>query len=326
MTRIMTLLAGAFAGLGCMLPSGAALAIDYPAKPVTIVVPYPAGGVVDIAARLLADKLGASLKTRVLVDNRPGAGGTIGAASVARAEPDGYTLLMGGSATNVFAPAMYPKLPYDPAKQFAPISQVIAGPLVLVVNASVPASTMHEFLDYLRANGDRVNYSSNGPGTFPHLAGELFKQTTGLKPTHIPYSGGPKAILAVLANEVAFSINHIPNVMPLIKSGRLKALATTGMQRSPSFPDLPTFAEAGLKDFEASAWFGLFAPSGTPPSIINRLQAEVAEALKSRDIRERFAAQGDEPVGSAPEAFAAFLRKETEKWPGIIRNAGVSVD
>ncbi len=297
---------------------------EYPSKPVSIVVPYPAGGVVDIVGRLVAEKLSTSLGKRVIVENKAGAGGTIGAAYVAKAAPDGHTLLVGGAATHVFAPLLYKGVPYDPVKQFAPISQLTAGPLVLVVNSAVPAQNMAEFLAHLRASGDKANYSSNGKGTFPHLAVELMKQAANVAPTHVPYNGGPPAILALASGDAAFSINHIPNVLAQIKAGKIRPLATTGMARSSSFPDQPTFDEAGFKGFETSAWFGLFAPAGTPQPIVDRLARDAAEALKAKDLRDKLAVQGDEPVGSTPVAFANYIRGEIAKWTKVVRNAGIA--
>lgn len=326
MTRIATVAARLLSGLALAFAWTAGSGADYPSKPVTLVVPAPAGGVIDIVGRLIADRLSTSFGTRVIVENRPGAGGTIGAASVARAEPDGYTLLMGGLATHVFSPSLYPKVSYDPVKSFAPITQVSAGPLVLVVNQAMPVRDFKDFQDYLRANGDRINYASNGQGTLPHLSVELFKRATGLKPTHVPYGGGPKALLALLSNEVAFSINHIPVVLPQIKAGRLKALATTGSERSAVFPDLPTFGESGLKGFEAVAWWGLYAPAGTPKAVIDRIHAATSEALNTRDVREKLLQLGDEPVASSPDSFASFLQSELSKWPKVIQAAGVTVE
>jgi tripartite-type tricarboxylate transporter receptor subunit TctC len=308
-----------------IIAAGAASpALAYPTKIVTLVVPFPAGGVVDIIGRLVADKLGTQLGTKVIVENRPGAGGTLGAAFVARAEPDGYTLLVGGAAAQVFSPLIYPDIPYDPVKSFAPIIQLTSGPLVLVVPQSSPVTTFPEFESFVRREGERLNYASNGPGTFPHLAAELYRQATGAKFTHIPYSGGPKAILALITNEVGFSINHIPNIMGMVKSGKLRAIATTGRKRSASYPDLPTFAEGGITGFETSAWFALFAPAGTPNAIIEKLNAETAKALNSRDLRDKLALQGDETVGGSPEDLAAYLQAELAKWPAVVKAAKVT--
>lgn len=312
--------------LSALFACAAGAADKYPSRPVTLVVPYPPGGVVDIVGRLLADKLTASLGERVIVENKSGAGGTIGAAAVARAKPDGYMLLLAGSATHVFAPSLQPDLQYDPVKSFEPITEISSGPLVLVVNPLVPAKDVPSFLAYLRTEGNRVNFASNGAGTFPHLAGELLKQAASVRPVHVPYTGGPKAILALVANEVSFSINHIPNVVSLVKSGRLRALATTGAHRSLTYPDLPTFREAGIEDFEANAWFGLFAPAGTPKPIVDLLQSKSAAALQEKDFRDRLAAQGDEPVGSTPDAFARYMSGEIARWSRTIKEAGIKIN
>lgn len=296
----------------------------FPAKPVTIVVPFPAGGVVDIVGRLLADKLGASLGVRVLVENRPGAGGTLGAAAVAKAEPDGHTLLVGGAATHVFSPLIYPSVAYDPVTGFSAVSQLTAGPLVLAVPQASPVQTFADFTDYVRRQGDKLSYASNGPGTFPHMAAELYRGAAGATFVHVSYGGGPKAMLALASNEVAFSINHIPNLMPMIKSGKVRVLATTGRTRAIVLPDVPTFAEAGVRDFEASAWFALFAPAGTPAAVVARLNSAVNDALKAADLREKLLAQGDEPVGGSPEALAAYVKSELGKWRPVVKAANVT--
>lgn len=328
MTPITRLTLKLLGGLALAVASAAGSGADYPSKTVTIVIGFAAGGVVDIVGRLIADKLSASASfgERVIVENRPGAAGTIATALVARAVPDGHTIMVGGAGTHVFPPALFAKLAFDPVKDFAPITQLTAGPLVLVVSPSFPAANFQEFRAQLLAQGDRINYASNGQASWPHVATELFKQATGLMPVHVPYKGGPQAIVAILANEVPFSINHIPVVLPLIKAGKLRALATTGRERSSILPDLPTFDEAGLKGYEASAWYAMFAPAGTPRAVIAKLHAEIANALKSPDLREKLTGQGDEIVGSTPEALAAYLKSELVKWPGVIKAAGITIN
>lgn len=301
-------------------------AFAFPTKPIVLVVPFPPGGVVDVIGRLVADRLGTSFGMRAIVDNKPGAGGTIGAAAVARAEPDGHTLLVGGAATHVFSPNLYPSLAYDPVKSFAPVGQLTTGPLVLVVPASSPATGMKEFESLVRTQGERLNYSSNGAGTFPHLAAELYRRSVGGKYAHIPYAGGSQALVALVAGDVGFSINHIPVVLPVLKGGKIKALATTGRQRSAAFPQLPTFEEAGMKGFEASAWFGLFAPAGTPQPVLEKLNSAVAQALKAPELRDKLLSLGDEPVGGTPEALAALVQADLAKWPAIMREAGVKAN
>lgn len=297
----------------------------YPSKPVTIVCPFPVGGVVDIIARIVAEKMGANMKATVVVENKPGAGGTIGAALVARAAPDGYTLLMGGSATHVFAPSLYKNLAYDPMRSFAVIGQVSASPLVLVIGSRTPASTVPELVDILRKSGDKANYASNGSGTFPHLAGELFKQANGLQATHIPYSGGPAAVTALIQGDVTMSINHIAVVRGMVQSGKVKAIATTGRERAAAFPDLPTLVESGMS-IEANTWFGLFAPAGTPKAITDRLGTELAKALKDEAVRARLAQSGEESRFTAPEAFDPYVAGELAKWSKVIRDAKIAVD
>lgn len=310
----------------CALLLGAGPAAAFPTKQVTLVVPFPPGGVVDVISRLVADRMGTTFGMRVLVENKPGAGGTIGAGAVAKAEPDGHTLLVGGAATHVFSPNLYPSLTYDPVKSFAPVGQLTTGPLVLVVPASSPANSMKEFEALVRSQGERLNYASNGAGTFPHLAAELYRRQLGAKYAHIPYAGGSQALVALVAGEVGFSINHIPIVLPMLKGGKIKAIATTGRQRSAAFPQLPTFEEAGVKGFEASAWFGLFAPAGTPQAAIEKLNASMVQALKTPELRDRLLSMGDDPVGGSPEALAALVQADLAKWPVIMREAGVKAN
>jgi tripartite-type tricarboxylate transporter receptor subunit TctC len=309
-----------------MLCLFASCAFAFPTKPVVLVVPFPPGGVVDVIGRLVADRLTVTLGMRTLVENRTGAGGTIGAVAVARSEPDGHTLLVGGAATHVFSPILYPSAGYDPVQGFAPIVQLSTSPLVLVVPASSPVTGMKDFEAFVLAQGDRLNYSSNGAGTFPHLAAELYRRRVGGKFAHIPYSGGSQALIALVSGEVGFSINHIAVVLPVLKGGKIKAIATTGRERSASFPQLPTFDEAGLKGFEASTWFGLFAPAGTPQPVIEKLNAAVTQALKTPELRDKLAALGEEAVGGSPEELAARVKSDLAKWPPIIREAGVKAN
>lgn len=314
------------AGLALSVVSAQAAAqAVYPAKPVSVVVPFPPGGVVDILGRLLADKMGTLLGGRMIVENRPGAGGTIGAAAVAKAAPDGYTILVGGAATHVFSPLIYPSVPYDPLKSFAPIGQATSGPLVLVVPQNSSVRSFADFRDYVQREGDKLSYASNGAGTFPHLAAELYRMQTGARFVHVPYSGGAQAMVAVTTGEVGFSINHIPNVVALVKSGSVRAIATTGKARSSSFPALPTFAESGMADFETSAWFGLFAPAGTPAGIVDRLREAMVKALQAPELGSKLASQGDEPVGSSPRELAAYVEAEIRKWSPVMKAAGIKV-
>ena len=306
----------------CLASQTSAVAQEYPSQIIRMVVPYPPGGVVDITGRLLAQQLSKQLGVTVIVENKPGAGGTIGANAVARAAPDGYTILLSGAATHAFAPWMYKDLPYDPLKDFVPITQVTEGPLALTVNSASQVKDLAGFVAMLKEKGDAINYSANGNGTYPHLSVELLKQKTGVKPVHVPYSGGGQAITALIAGEVDFSQNHIPIVLPHVKSGRLRVLATTGDTRSTTFPDVPTLKEAGF-DVVASAWFGLFAPAGTPRPIIERLYAATAKAAQASELREKLAAQGDEVVVEGPDKFLAYQKSELEKWKIVIAGAGL---
>lgn len=295
---------------------------EYPARVVKLVVPYPPGGVVDITGRLLADQLARELGGTVIVENRAGAGGTIGANAVARSPADGYTVLLSGAATHAFAPSMYKDLPYDPVKDFAPVTQVTEGPLALTINASSPAKDLAGVIALLKDKGAAANYAANGIGTYPHLSVELLKQVTGLKTVHVSYKGGGQAVAALLAGEVDISQNHIPIVQSHVRSGRLRVVATTGEARSSAFPSVPTLKEAGM-DVVASAWFGVFAPAGTPAAIIERLHAGIAAAAKNPSLRDKLAAQGDEVLVEGPAKFLAYQKSELAKWSAVIAKSGI---
>lgn len=298
----------------------------FPDKPITLVVPFPAGGVVDVVARRVGEKMGVALSTPVIVENKPGAGGTLGATYVSNAKADGYTLLVGGAATQIFGPALYKSVKYDAMQSFAPIGQISSGPLVVLVGSKVPAKTVPELVDFLRKSGAKSFYGSNGNGTFPHLAAELFKQAHGLPSGHVPYNGGAAAMTALVTNDIAFSINHIPVAQGLVKSGRIRALATTGSKRSVAFPNLPTLDESGMKGFEANAWYGLFAPAGTPPAVVQKLTDALAAALKDASVKDGLEAQGDEVSYSTPKDFATYLQAESAKWSKVVKSTGVKVD
>lgn len=296
----------------------------YPNKPIHLIVPYPPGGVVDITGRLLADELGRELGGTVVVDNKAGAGGTIGTDMAARAAPDGYTVLFSGAATHAFAPWIYKQLRYDPEKNFVAVTRISEGPLALTVNSTSPIKTLDEFVTMLKSQGGAMSYASNGNGTYPHLSVELLGQVLGVKPLHVPYPGGGQAVTALIAGQVPFSQNHIPVVLPHVKSGRLRVLATTGETRSKTFPDLPTLKESGI-DVVASAWFGLFVPAGTPPDVVERLYKAAAAAAQSPAFRDKLAAQGDEIVVDGPEKFQAFQKQELEKWKRVITGSGIKL-
>jgi tripartite-type tricarboxylate transporter receptor subunit TctC len=245
---------------------------------------------------------------------------------VAKAKPDGYTILLGGSATQVFGPALYKNLQYDAKKDFLPVGQISSGPLVLVTGSKVPATDIAQLTKYLKDQGVRAFYGSNGNGTFPQLAAELFKQANHLPSAHIPYGGGPAALTALITGDIAFSINHIPVVQGMVKAGKVRALATTGKKRSVAFPDLPTLDEAGMKGFEANAWWGLFAPAGTPPDIVQRLNDALAVALKDPAVRKGLEAQGDEVAYSSSKDFSAYVDAETTKWGKVVKLADLRLD
>ncbi len=303
----------------------------WPNKPVRIVVPFAAGGTTDILARAIAPELSKVFGQSFIVDNRGGAGGNLGADIVAKSPNDGYTLLMGTVGTHGINRALYPKLPYDPFKDFAPVTLVAAVPNVMVMNAekakALGINTVPEFIAYAKRNPGKLNMASSGNGTSIHLAGELFKSRTGTFMVHFPYRGSGPALLDMIAGNMDVMFDNLPSSLPHIKSGKLKAFAVTSSQRSNVLPDTPTMEEAGkLKGFEASSWFGLLAPAGTAPATINRIQQEVAKALGSPEIKERLVAQGAIPSGNTPAQFAALIDAEHKKWADVVKASGAKVD
>lgn len=309
----------------CLAAPLAAQAQDWPSRPVRLVVPFPPGGVVDISGRLLAEELARQLGVNVIVDNKVGAGGTLGAAEVARAPADGYTLLMGGAATHAFAPWVYRQLRYDPVKDFVAVTQFTEGPLALCVSADSKAASLADFVKWVKSDGAALNYASNGNGTFPHLSVELMNQALGVRPQHVPFPGGAQAVTALLGGQVQFTQNHIPVVQAHVKSGRLRVLATTGATRAQAYPEVPTLKESGV-DVVASAWFGLFVPAGTPPAIVERIHQATAAAARSAALRDKIAAQGDEVKVEGPARFQAFQAAELEKWRRVITSTGLKLD
>lgn len=294
---------------------------SFPSKPITMVVPFPAGGALDIVARELAKEMTPLLGQTVVVDNRAGAGGTIGTSAVARARPDGYTVLFGSLATHSLAPAIYAKVPYDPVKDFAPITQVTTAPLVLASSAKLPVNSLKELIALAKSKPGTLNEASSGYGTADHLAGVLFTKSSGIDVVHVPYKGGAEAKTALMTGESAYMIINVQLVLPQIQSGTLRALAVTGPKRLALFPDAPTLAEAGVKGVELTTWFGLFAPANTPPEVVRRLQRDARTGLQA--MRGKLVAQGDEPVGSTPEQFAEFVASEHQKWGKFVRDANI---
>jgi len=324
------LLSTALASLA--LPASTAFAADpYPNKPIRLVVPFPAGGTTDILARAVAAELSKLPGWNVVVDNKPGAGGNIGTDIVAKSAPDGYTLLMGTVGTHGINQSLYAKLPFDPIKDFVPITEVASVPNVLVVNPAFAQqnkiNSVNDLIGYARANPGKLNMASSGNGTSIHLAGELFKTQTKTFMVHFPYRGSGPALTDLSGGTMQLMFDNLPSSMQLIKSGKLKALAVTSAKPSPALPDLPTVAAAAkLPNFEASSWFGLLAPAGTPTDIVHRIQQEVAKSLATPAVRERMLAQGADPVGNTPEQFAAFIRAETAKWAKVVKDSGAKVD
>ena len=310
---------------------GALAQTAWPAKPVRIIVPFAPGGTTDLLARAMATELSKAFPQPVIVENRAGAGGNLGADIVAKSAPDGYTLLMGTVGTHGINKSLYSKMPYDPQKDFAPITLVAGVPNVMIMNAEAAKAkginTVKDFIKYAKANPGKLNMASSGNGTSIHLSGELFKSMTGTFMTHIPYTGSGPALLGLLSGTVDVMFDNLPSALPQIRSGKLTGFAVTSAQRSGAIPELPTMEEAGgLKGFDASSWFGLLAPAGTPPEVVNRVQQEVAKALASPAVKEKLLAQGAIPSGNTPQEFARFIDSEIKKWAPVVKASGAKVD
>jgi tripartite-type tricarboxylate transporter receptor subunit TctC len=327
-TRRSALLAVA----GTLLLAGAVQAQNtWPTKPVRIVVPFAPGGTTDILAREIAPALSKAFGQQFIIDNKAGAGGNLGADIVAKAAPDGYTLLMGTVGTQAINKSLYNKMPFDPQKDFAPISLVAGVPNVMVMSTEKAAQkgihNVLDFIKYAKAHPGQLSMASSGNGTSIHLAGELFKAQTGIFMTHIPYRGSGPALLDLVGGNVDVMFDNLPSAMPQIKGGKLKAFAVTSLQRSAALPDVPTIEEAGkLKGFEATSWFGLLAPAGTPPDIINRIQQEVAKAVATAAVKEKLLGQGAIGSGNTPQEFAHLIDTEIRKWAAVVKASGAKVD
>jgi tripartite-type tricarboxylate transporter receptor subunit TctC len=306
----------------CAAAAPAAAQTSYPEQPVKIVVPFAPGGSPDIVARFLAPSMTQSLGRQVFVENKAGASGTIAAKSVADAEPNGYTLLMTTVSTQAIAPALFPNLPYDPVKNFAPISLIANVPLVLVVNPELPAKDLNELIALFKANPGKYDFASSGVGAPLHLAGELFKSMTGTSVQHVPYRGSGPALTDVIAGRVAIFFADMPSALPQIQAGKLRALGVATKERSRSLPNVPTMAEDGLPGFEAYTWNALFAPAGTSPAIVAKLNASVVAALKEPLVGERLAGMGYDVVGSSPEQLDAHVKAEIAKWGPVVKASG----
>jgi tripartite-type tricarboxylate transporter receptor subunit TctC len=314
-----------FAILSLLLPAIGAAAEDaaYPDRPITMVVTFAAGGSSDVLARATADALSKGLGQQVVVDNRPGAGGHIGAEAVARAAPDGYTILFGTNGTLGIGPALYKNLRYDPAHDLAPVGLLHRLPLLLIVNPSVPAKTLKELIDYAKHNPGALSFASAGVGSASHLAGELFKEQANIDILHVPYKGGGAAVTDLISGRVQMMIETIPNALPLVRNGQMRAIGVTTKYRSNLAPDIPSLAESGLPDFDISAWTGLFAPAGTPPAIVARLNAETQRIAGDKDYLARIQAMGTDVASSSPQAFGKFVADDVSRWTAVIGHAGI---
>ena len=302
-----------------------ASAQSFPTKPIKIVVPFPAGGTVDFFARVISTKLSEALGQSVLVENRAGAGGNIAAEAVAKAAPDGYTLLMGSEIIAINT-SLYSKIGYDPVKDLAPITLVGTVPNILIVHPSLPANSVNDLIALAKKTHGKISFASTGQGTSTHLSSELFKLMANIDMLHIPYKGGPPAIADLISGQVNMMFINMPTGITHVRSGKAKIIAVSSIKRVSQLPDVPTVDQAGVKGFETSAWSGLYAPAGTPVDIINRLNAEVVKILKQPSVREQLMAQGAEPVGDTPEEFSRFTLAEISKWAKIIKISGAKVD
>lgn len=305
--------------------SAASYAQEFPTRPVRVVVPFSPGGAVDGPMRVIAQELGKRWGQQVVVENKPGAGATIGSEMVAKAAPDGYTLLL-ASQTNAISATLYPKLPFDPVEDFAPISLIGREPGVLVVNPAFPPKTFQEFVAYVKARPGQVDYASSGNGSGQHLFMALLASTTGMKLTHVPYKGSGQATTDLLGGQIMVSIPGSAGMVGHIKAGKLRALAVTGATRSPQLPDVPTVMESGVPGYEAYVWMGLLAPKGTPQAIVDRIHRDVVAVLQTNEVKGYMATAGIEVVGSTPAEFGKFFRAEREQWAKVVRETGAKAD
>jgi tripartite-type tricarboxylate transporter receptor subunit TctC len=298
----------------------------YPTKPIRLIVPFAPGGSTDVLARLLAEALRPELGQPVIVENKAGAGGNIGGDFVAKAPPDGYTLLIAAAGPTVINPSLYARMPYDPAKDLRPVTLLIQEPNLMAINPKIPAKTVPEFIAYAKSRPTEVSFGSPGNGSPAHLAGEWFNQLTGTTMVHVPYKGTGPALNDLIAGQIAMMIDNMPALWPHVQSGKLRALAVSTDKRATAAPDLPTVAESGVKGFAFGAWKGLMAPAATPPEIVERLHAAATKALAKPDFRKRLIDLGAEPVGNTPEQFAAYMRAEVSKWTQVVKATGARIE
>lgn len=316
----------AFAGVALLGGLPSAQAQNWPTKPVRFIVPFTPGGGNDTIARLIGQKLTTVIGQQVVIDNRAGAGGTIGAEAAARSAPDGYTMFLAGVATHGINPNLRKKLPYDPVKDFEPVSLIAQAPLLVVVHPSLPVRNTRDLIALAKAKPGQVTYASNGAGGSSHMAVELFNMMTNTKMLHVPYKGLSPALTDLISGQVQVMFSSAVAMLPQVKAGRLRAIAMTGSKRSPALPDLPTVAESGVPGYETGSWYGVVMPAGTPKPIVNRLAKEIATIAKSPEINERLVDDAAIPVGSTPEEFGAFIRKELARWAKVVRQGHISVE
>ena len=319
------ILGGLIVLAGILVGLASVSAQTYPTHPITLVVPFPAGSTTDLVGRILADRLGDALGQRVVIDNRGGAGGVVGSEAVMRAEPDGYTLLMGTIGTHAINPYVYPKIAYDPVQDFSPIIQFGTAPNVLVVHPSLPVKTVKELIEYVRARPGQTNYASSGNGTSNHLSGAMFAAREGLKASHVPYRGGAQAITDLLRGEVQFMFYHYLPLLPHIAEGKLRAIAITSADRISALPDVPTMKQAGINDFEVSAWFAVYGPAKMPPALVEKLNTTIAGIMKSEATRTSLIEQGIDPVYGTPQDLLALTKSEMVRWQQAVEQAGAKL-
>ncbi len=322
MNRWIALAAGALLATASTLAAAQA----WPSKPIKYVVPFAAGGTTDILARTISEKLSVALGQPVVVENKPGAGGGLGAAEVAKAAPDGYTIMGGTISTHAINASLYKNLPYDPVKDFAPITLIARVPNMLVINNDIPAKDVAELIALMKANPGKWSFASSGNGTSQHLSGELFKGMAGADMQHIPYKGSAPALTDVMGGQVTMTFDNITTAWPLARGGKLRALAVTTAKRSPVSPEVPTLAESGLPGYEIGSWQGVFAPAGTPPEIVKRLNTEIVKIINSPDVQKKLLELGAEPVANSPEEFTALVKTEVVKWGDVVKKSGAKVD
>jgi len=312
--------------LSALMCSFGAHSTNYPTKPIRMIVPFAAGGTSDTIARVLSDKMSQQLNVPVVVENKVGAGGNIGSELVARSDPDGYTMLMGTVATHGINASLYKSIAFDPIKDFKPITLIASTPSVLLINPSVPATSVKQLIEYAKANPGKLNFGSSGNGSSHHLAGELFNAMAGTQMKHIPYRGTSAAQTDLIGGQIQVLFDTLPAAMPLVKGGKVKALAVSSSQRDPALPDLPTISEAGVKGYEVGSWYGLLFPANTPDEIVNRISATVTNIIKTPEISSRLSSLGATPVASSPSQFASHITSEQAKWAAVIKQAGAKVD